>query len=105
VAKGRVSIPVLWIGLASLGVVLLAVGVLVVSLVPTRGPVDQSSEHGPGDPRAVFSAGEAVEIWHAGKWYPGRIQSAAHAQYFVNYDGFSKSWYEWVDATRLRPRR
>jgi hypothetical protein len=104
VAEGPVSKPVLWFGSAALGVVLLAAAALIVSLVPTRGPVNRSREQGPADPRGVFRAGEAVEIWHAGKWYPGRIQSAADAAYFVNYDGFSKSWYEWVDARRLRRR-
>ena len=91
--------------MASLGVVLLAAAALIGSLVPARGPVNQSVGRGPAAPGGVFRSGQAVEIWHAGKWYPGRIQSAADSQYFVNYDGFSRSWYEWVDATRLRPRR
>jgi hypothetical protein len=104
VAEEPVSKPVLWFRFAAMGLVLAAVGALIVSLVPTEGPVSQSKEQGPADPQAVFRAGEAIEIWHAGKWYPGRVQATADAEYFVNYDGFSKSWYEWVDATRLRRR-
>jgi hypothetical protein len=105
VAKGPVPKAVLWLGVASLGVVLIATAALIVSLVPARGPVSQSVERGPADPRGAFRSGQPVEIWHAGTWYSGRIQSAAGGQYFVNYEGFSKSWYEWVDATRLRARR
>jgi hypothetical protein len=105
VAEGPVSKPVLWLGVASLAVVLLAAGALVLSLAPVRGPVNRTVEHGPGDPRAAFRAGQAVDVWHAGKWYPGRVHSAANDQYFINYDGFSISWYEWVDASRLRARR
>jgi hypothetical protein len=105
VAEAPVSKPLLWLGVAALGVFLVAVLVLSVSVVPFRGPVNQSAERGPADPRGVFRAGQAVEVWHAGKWYSGRVQSATDEQYFVNYDGFSKSWYEWVDASRLRTKR
>lgn len=104
-AEEPVSKPVLWLGVAALGVVVLAAAALILSLAPVRGPVNHAVEHGPADPRGVFSAGQAVDIWHAGKWYPGRIHSAANEQYFINYDGFSISWYEWVDASRLRARR
>lgn len=104
-AREPVSRPLLWLGVAALGVVVLTSVTLLLSTAPVRGPVNRTVERGPSDPRGVFSAGQEVDVWHAGKWYPGRVQSAASDQYFVNYDGFSKSWYEWVDATRLRPRR
>jgi hypothetical protein len=105
VAEAPVSKPVPWLGVASLGLAVIAAISLILALVPVRGRMEQSVEHGPADPRGVFRAGQPVDIWHAGKWYPGRIQSAESMQYFVNYDGFSKSWYEWVDASRLRARR
>lgn len=104
-AEEPVSKPVLWLGVGSAAVVLLAVGALVLSLAPVRGPINQKVEHGPADPRGVFRAGQAVDIWHAGKWYPGKVHSAANEQYLINYDGFSISWYEWVDASQLRARR
>jgi hypothetical protein len=105
VAEAPVSKRLLWIGVAALGVFLAAVLGLISALVPFPGPVNQKVEHGPADPRGVFRAGQAVEVWHAGKWYGGRVQSAANDQYFVNYNGFSRSWYEWVDASRLRARK
>jgi hypothetical protein len=105
VANEPVFKPVLGRGVASLGLVVIAAVALIVWLVPARGRPEQSVERGPADPRSVFRAGQTVEIWHAGKWYPGRVRSAESTLYFVNYDGFSKSWYEWVDASRLRARR
>jgi hypothetical protein len=102
VTEAPVTRRLLWLGAGALGVFVVAALSLILSLAPVRGPVNRSAEHGPADPRGAFRAGQAVQVWHAGKWYPGRIQSTADEQYFVNYDGFSKSWYEWVDASRLR---
>jgi hypothetical protein len=32
------------------------------------------------------------------------IHAVGESSYFVTYDGFSKSWHEWVDASRLRAK-
>ena len=69
---------------------------------PPRAVEDPDS--GPGRTDASYEAGQAVDIWHDGRWLPGRIQSVGNGRYFVFYDGFSISWNEWVGAARLRPQ-
>ncbi len=93
------------LGLLSLLVLGGALVTLGVAIAPLGGPLPESGAHGPGNPRGRYQAGDNVDVWHAGKWYPGRIQAVGTDHYFINYDGFSISWHEWVDSTRLRPRR
>jgi hypothetical protein len=84
--------------------VLLAIGLsFAVALVP-RGTPSDTADDGPGNPALTYRAEQPVEAWHAGRWYPAHVHSAAAARYFITYDDFSISWHEWVTARRLRPR-
>jgi hypothetical protein len=94
-----VIVAALALGLGAIGL-----GVVVIVLGPFRDPPPVSAERGPGDPTAVYQAEQRVDIWHAGRWYPGVIHAVGESSYFVTYDGFSKSWHEWVDASRLRAK-
>ncbi len=50
----------------------------------------------------AYAAGDAVQIEWNGTWYAGRILEVAGARYKITYDGYSSSWDEWVDVSRLR---
>ena len=90
---------------------LLACAVLVVlgasfafALIPRNDSPTPAADDGPGNPAVTYRAEQPVEAWHAGRWYPAHVHSAASARYFITYDDFSVSWHEWVTARRLRPR-
>lgn len=101
------SRPPRWLlaGALALGIAGTAFAVVVLVVAPFSDPPPVSREQGPGNPGAVYRAEQRVEVWHGGKWYQGRIQAVGNGTYFVNYENFSKSWHEWVDASRLRERR
>jgi hypothetical protein len=89
--------------LASLAVIsVLAVGGIVAILPKAASSPD--ADDGPGNPTATYRAEQPVDAWHAGRWYPAQVHSAAGGRYFITYDGFSVSWHEWVTARRLRKR-
>ncbi len=96
------------LAVAALGAVVVGGAVALSTMIaaPTDGGGPPTSlapvQHGPGDRGAVYRAEQAVEVWHAGKWYRGRVHAVGNDGYFVTFDGFSKSWHEWVDASRLR---
>lgn len=75
----------------------------IVALLPRATP-PPAAEDGPGNPSAAYRAEQAVEAWHAGRWYPAHVHSASAGRYFITYDDFSISWHEWVTARRLRKR-
>jgi hypothetical protein len=58
----------------------------------------------PGDAKAVYTAGEVVDIHWGQRWWPGRIVAVSNGGYRVSYDGWSSSYDETVDAARLRRR-
>lgn len=76
---------------------------LFVSSPEASSEASPELERGPGNAGAHYRAGQAVEIWQNHRWLPGKIQAVGDGHYFVFYDGFSVSWNEWVDVTRLRP--
>jgi len=85
--------------------VLVAVGLsFAFALAPRNDSPSPAADDGPGNPASTYSAEQPVEAWHAGRWYPAHVHSAASARYFITYDDFSTSWHEWVTARRLRPR-
>lgn len=93
----------LW--LAGGALLVLAVFVAAFALAYSRQePPPDLADNGPGNPNSVYRAEQPVEIWHATRWYPGRIHAVGSGRYFITYDGFSISWNEWVTARRLRPR-
>jgi hypothetical protein len=88
-----------------------ALGVLSGAALALRGAASPSAtyappldENGSGDPNLVYAVEQKVDIWHVGRWYPGRIRTVSGARYFITYDGYSESWDEWVTAKRLRPQ-
>lgn len=101
------SRPPRWLlaGVLALAVVGMAFAVVVLVVAPFSDPPPVSHERGPGDRGAVYRAEQPVDVWHAGKWYRGQIHAVGTDAYFVTYENFSKSWHEWVDASRLRERR
>jgi hypothetical protein len=85
--------------------VLLALGVALGVARLSRGPsISSEADAGPGNPSVAYRAEEAVDAWHAGRWYPARVHSVSADRYFITYDDFSISWHEWVTAHRLRKR-
>ena len=86
-------------------VILVAIGLSFgLSLVPKNQSPSPAADDGPSDPSLTYEPEEPVEAWHAGRWYPAHVHSAAAGRYFITYDDFSISWHEWVTARRLRPR-
>jgi hypothetical protein len=92
----------LWLGGLSVFVLTSAGATLLLSAAPVHGPPPASGELGPSDAPATYHAGEAVEAFHAGRWYAARIHAVGSDRFFVTYEGFSVSWHEWVDGSRLR---
>jgi hypothetical protein len=57
------------------------------------------------DPSARYVEGEPVDIFWGSRWWPGKVVSVpSEGRYHVSYDGWSASYDETVDATRLRRR-
>jgi hypothetical protein len=55
---------------------------------------------------AQYQQGAPVEILWGASWYDGTVKEVlGGGEYLVGYDGYSSSWDEVVDATRLKPRR
>lgn len=49
-----------------------------------------------------FKRGENVQILWKGKYYPGSITSLKGSNYCITYKGYSKSWDECVNPSRIR---
>jgi hypothetical protein len=81
--------------------VLAAFGVAFGAAVLGRPP-SAADNDGPGNVNQRYRAGQAVEAWHEGRWYPAHVQSVSGGRYFITYDGFSVSWNEWVGPQGLR---
>jgi hypothetical protein len=84
--------------------VFVAFGATFVRALTAAPATSENADDGPGDPRGSYEAEQAVEAWHAGRWYPAHVHSASGDRYFITYDDFSISWHEWVTARRLRRR-
>lgn len=50
---------------------------------------------------ASYAVGDAVQIEWKGSWYPGRIVEVAGSSCRITYDGYSATWEEWVETSRL----
>ena len=59
---------------------------------------------GPQRYRFHVGPGSAVDVYWKGDWYPARVLERRGASYYVTYDGYARSWDEWVGSNRLRPR-
>ena len=91
---------------ALLVVVVGGVGVfaLLGSSASSSGGATSRLETGPGDANATYNAGQAVDLYHAGTWYPAHVREVTGDTYLVSYDGWSAAFDERVNATMLRPR-
>ena len=54
------------------------------------------------DARSVCSPGQRGEVLWKGKWYPAQVLDAKGNRCYITYDGYSKSWDEWVGPARFR---
>jgi len=52
--------------------------------------------------RPVSLVGQKIDIQWGGSWWPGVITAQSGGQFLVHYDGWSSSWDEWVDSSRIR---
>lgn len=51
-----------------------------------------------------FSAGDEVEVKWKGSWYPASVLETKGNKYKIHYDGYSDSWDEWIDPSRIRAK-
>jgi hypothetical protein len=68
------------------------------------GAISTLAAHGPGDPKAVYAKGQAVDIHWGSSWWPGTVVEVDGAKYRAHYEGYGSGSDEWVFADRLRPR-
>ena len=54
---------------------------------------------------AGWRVGDEVMVYWKGSWYPASVISASPGRWKIHYDGYAKSWDEWVDSSRIRGRR
>jgi len=99
----RISRLEVWGLLASLVLIAGLAVTGILAILPKAAP-SPDADDGPGNPTATYRAEQPVDAWHAGRWYPAHVHSAASGRYFITYDDFSVSWHEWVTAKRLRKR-
>jgi hypothetical protein len=53
---------------------------------------------------SICAVGNRAQVLWKGEWYPARVLqvSADGDRCYINYDGFSSSWDEWVGGDRIR---
>ena len=51
-----------------------------------------------------YQQGDLVEVEWKNSWYKAQILEAGDGKYKIRYDGYSESWDEWVDNSRIRAR-
>ncbi|MEO5358158.1 MAG: hypothetical protein H7844_12800 [Nitrospirae bacterium YQR-1] len=50
----------------------------------------------------AFTRGDKVEVSWKGSWYPATVLKTKGDLTYIHYDGYSKSWDEWVGLDRIR---
>jgi hypothetical protein len=51
-----------------------------------------------------FRVGQDVSVQWGGRWWNAKVLKAENGQYYVNYDGYSSAFDEWVGPERIRRR-
>lgn len=74
------------------------------SATPTTAVGTTATALGPGDPKAVYSKGQDIDIHWGSTWWPGSVIEVDGATYRAHYEGYGSGSDEWVTADRLRPR-
>jgi len=54
--------------------------------------------------QTTWKVGDKVEVKWSGRYYPATVIEVKGDQYKVSYDGYSRSWDEWVKPAAIRPR-
>jgi hypothetical protein len=96
------------VALIGFGVILFA-GIAFSALLAGRATTTTTSTNesltskGPGDPKAIYTKGQAVDIYWVSRWYPGSIVEVDGTKYKAHYEGYASTADEWVRANRLRP--
>ena len=54
---------------------------------------------------STFAANTLVQVQYQGRWYDARILEVDKGLYFITYDGYARSWDEWVGPDRIRERQ
>jgi hypothetical protein len=80
---------------------------LVAVLVAVAGATGCSKPQDSGGSAAstatgAWKAGDKVDVNWNGSWWQGSVLSVDSGKYKVHYTGWSASWDETVDASRLR---
>ena len=96
------------IALAGVGLVVCAsAAFILLRSVPSATVESAAAEptaHGPGDPKALYSKGQDVDIHWGSSWWPGSVIEVDGTKYRAHYEGYGTGSDEWVLADRLRPR-
>ena len=76
-----------------------------VSRARLRGELPPPPAAAPKPSAAGLAAGQLIEVEWNGSWYKAKVleirKADGHA--FIQYDGYSASWNEWVPPARMRP--
>lgn len=51
---------------------------------------------------ADCKVGDKADVLWKGKWYPATVKQVKGSECFIHYDGYGKSWDEWVGPNRIR---
>lgn len=51
---------------------------------------------------AGCKVGDKAEVLWKGKWYPATVKKVKENRCYIHYDGYAKSWDEWVGPKRIR---
>ena len=46
--------------------------------------------------------GDRAQVYWKGSWWPAQVVKAKGSKCYVHYDGYDKSWDEWVGPARIR---
>jgi len=87
---------------ASTGVYLEGVFVPVDRIRKQSAEAQKKYEQEQNTNRQLYQKGSRVEVFSSNKWYKGEIIAADGDRYRVHYDGYTETWDEWVEASRLR---
>jgi hypothetical protein len=59
----------------------------------------------PPPPKGGYKVGHHVEVLWGGSWWKAKVTAVKGKQSQITYDGWDRSWDEWVDHSRIRPRQ
>lgn len=51
---------------------------------------------------AECKVGDKAQVLWKGTWYPATVKKVKGNECFIHYDGYNKSWDEWVGPDRIR---